>query len=312
MTDSVGEMLVCQSVNRHAVVTVMTVVVPWALKVFRSCLKVCVGSRCCRTLRYPSSCTSAFSASFFHTVTITCRTTQQHSADTPVGTEISRSFSSYRELNANDPQTHLGECFWWIFFQGFFFVNIHFYQELNTHKSVWFYFLSIRKHNKCTFTRFIETNHWKWPWERVSEAGVNVASDLNGWIVCRNKLWWIILILAADFYFAHSAVDLSENCLGSSLWNPRDQTLLTGTTCRLPESGAALTLTFSVLTGSLSRDTVSGKITSSVRTTGSSRGDWWKREAGLALQRSFLLSQQIHYRLLKTFKRKTQCLKMQM
>lgn len=46
-------------------------VIPWALKVLRSCLKVCVGSHCCRTLRYPSSCTSAFSASLFHTVTIT-------------------------------------------------------------------------------------------------------------------------------------------------------------------------------------------------------------------------------------------------
>lgn len=35
------------------------------------------------------------------------------------------------------------------------------------------------------------------------------------------------------------------------------------------------TLTLRVLTGSLSRETVRGKITSSVRTTGSSRGDWW-------------------------------------
>lgn len=34
------------------------------------------------------------------------------------------------------------------------------------------------------------------------------------------------------------------------------------------------TLTLRVLTGSLSRETVSGKITSSVKTTGSSRGDW--------------------------------------
>lgn len=40
------------------------------------------------------------------------------------------------------------------------------------------------------------------------------------------------------------------------------------------QTDVLLTLTFRVLTGSLSRETVSGKITSSVRTTGSSRGDW--------------------------------------
>lgn len=33
-------------------------------------------------------------------------------------------------------------------------------------------------------------------------------------------------------------------------------------------------MTLCVLTGSLSRDTVKGKMTSSLRTTGSSRGDW--------------------------------------
>lgn len=39
------------------------------------------------------------------------------------------------------------------------------------------------------------------------------------------------------------------------------------------QTDVLLTLTFRVLTGSLSKETVRGKITSSVRTTGSSRGD---------------------------------------
>lgn len=42
----------------------------------------------------------------------------------------------------------------------------------------------------------------------------------------------------------------------------------------------ALTFTLSVLTGSLSKDTVKGKMTSSFRTTGSSTGDWTRSQVG--------------------------------
>lgn len=53
--------------------------------------------------------------------------------------------------------------------------------------------------------------------------------------------------------------------------------------CKL-QGCASLTFTLSVLTGSLSKDTVRGKMTSSLRTTGSSTGDYITKQRSATLQ----------------------------